>query len=377
MGSPFWTGRVEKLYETTPRISPVGVELDTGGQTAASLWTKQAFVSNEITSPEGDPNRSLGHAQMPGRPIRSAMPKKGGMSKTFYSLRYLRRSRELYGRYLESKSWVRQQYREFLQLRPGMRIVDIGCGTGDFTRYVVRLVPGKCQALGIDSRASSVRAAELETGTAGLSNRISYKQGDAYNLPVADDYADLTCCRSVLMHLQDPLEAVKQMTRITRRGGLVAAEEPSEMISLYDPEDEDFAKLAREIYPAYHEGIRKLEGRDYEIGERLPTIFREAGLGEIRAEVLGNLFMPSDSRTSMRDVKAQIRMELGIHQETKADFRRALEAAGVSSNRITRFLRLQETQFRRLLTSGETLRGNTTFFGSARCLVTGRKKAPP
>lgn len=313
---------------------------------------------------------------MPGRPIPSAMPKKGGMSRTFYSVRYLRRSRELYGRYLESKSWVRQQYREFLQLRRGMRIVDIGCGTGDFTRYVVRLVSGKCQALGIDSRASSLKAAELETGTAGLSNRISYKQGDAYNLPVADDYADLTCCRSVLMHLQDPLQAVQEMTRITRQGGLVAAEEPSQMISLYDPEDEDFAKLARKIYPLYHEGIRKLEGRDYEIGERLPTIFREAGLREISAEVRGNLLMPSDPRTSIRDVKAQIQMELGIHRETKADFSRALEAAGVSSNRIARFLRLQETQFRRLLASREMLRGNTTFFGSGRCLVTGRKRAP-
>ena len=55
MGSSFWTGRVEELYETTPRISPVGVELDTGGQTTASLSTKQAFVSDEIISPEGDP----------------------------------------------------------------------------------------------------------------------------------------------------------------------------------------------------------------------------------------------------------------------------------------------------------------------------------
>jgi ubiquinone/menaquinone biosynthesis C-methylase UbiE len=302
------------------------------------------------------------------------MPKKEGMSRTFYSLRYLRRSRELYGRYLESKPWVKQQYREFLQLRPGMRVVDIGCGTGDFTRYIVRLVQGKCKALGIDSRASSLRAAELETRKAGLSNRISYKQGDAYNLPVTDDYADLTCCRSVLMHLQDPLEAVKEMTRITRRGGLVAAEEPSQTISLYDPEDEEFTKLVREIYPLYHEGIRKLEGRDYEIGERLPTLFREACLREIKAELRGNLLMPSDPRTSIRDVKAQIQMELGIHQETKADFRRALKAARVSSDRITRFLRLQETQFRRLLANGEKLRGNTTFFGSARCLVTGRKK---
>jgi ubiquinone/menaquinone biosynthesis C-methylase UbiE len=220
------------------------------------------------------------------------MPKEEGMSRTFYTLRYLRRSRELYGRYLESRPWVKQQHREFLQLRPAMRIVDIGCGTGDFTRHIVRVAPGKCQALGIDSRFSSLIAAQLETRRAGLSNRISYKQADVYNLPVADDYADLTCCRSVLMHLQDPLQAVKEMIRITRRGGLVAAEEPSQMISLYDPDDEDFAKLVREIYPLYHEGIRKLEGRDYEIGERLPTIFREAGLGEIRAELQETISCP-------------------------------------------------------------------------------------
>jgi ubiquinone/menaquinone biosynthesis C-methylase UbiE len=305
------------------------------------------------------------------------MPKKEGMSRTFYTVRYLRRSREIYRRYLESKPWVRQQFREFLQLRPGIRIVDIGCGTGDFTRYVVRLVPGNCQALGIDSRASSLRAAELETRTAGLSDKISYKQGDAYNLPVADGYSDLTCCRSVLMHLQDPLQAVKEMTRITKRGGLVAAEEPGKMISLYDPDDEDFTKLARKIYPAYHEGIRKLEGKDYEIGERLPTIFREAGLGEIRAEALGNLLLPADSRTSIRDVKAQIQMELGIHRETKADFRRALKTARVSSSKIALFLRLQETQFRGLLGSGKGLRDNTTFFGSVRYLVTGRSRVQP
>ena len=298
------------------------------------------------------------------------------MSRTFYSVRYLQRSRELYARYLTSKSWVRHQYQEFLQLRSGMRIVDVGCGTGDFTRYVVRLVPGRCQALGVDSRARSLRAAELETGRAGLSNRISYKQGDAYDLPVADAYADLTCCRSVLMHLQDPLRATKEMARITRPGGMVAAEEPSGMGSLYDPQDKDFTKLARKIYPAYLDGIRKLEGRDYEIGERLPTIFQQAGLGEIRAEVRGDPFVPSDSRLSIRDVKAQIRLDFGIHQETKADFRRALKAAGVSSERIARYFRLQETQFRRLLASSERLRGNTTFFGSARCLVTGRKMAP-
>src|SRR3989440_10683671 len=122
---------------------------------------------------------------MPSRPIPSDMPKKEGISRPYYSLRYLRRSRELYGRYLASKSWVGQQYREFLQLRRGMRIVDIGCGTGDFTRYIVRLIPGKCQALGIDSRTSSLRAAELETGTAGFAKKNFLQKRRTHNTPVA------------------------------------------------------------------------------------------------------------------------------------------------------------------------------------------------
>ena len=56
----------------------------------------------------------------------------------------------------------------FLGLKPGMKIVDVGCGTGDFTRYLASLIPGKCVILGVDIRAANIRTAEKQTKEEGL-----------------------------------------------------------------------------------------------------------------------------------------------------------------------------------------------------------------
>ncbi len=119
-----------------------------------------------------------------------------------------------------------------------MRIVDVGCGTGDFTRYLVELAGGKCNIIGVDTRAASLRTAAAQTRKAHLPSTITYRKGDAYNIPLPDGYADLTSCRTLLMHLTDPLKAVKEMARVTKKGGTVAAVERGEMNNIFDPEDE-------------------------------------------------------------------------------------------------------------------------------------------
>jgi ubiquinone/menaquinone biosynthesis C-methylase UbiE len=47
------------------------------------------------------------------------------------------------------------------------------------------------------------------------------------------------------MHLPDPLRAVKEMARITKNGGSVIAVEGGRMASFYDPDDEEYSKLAQ------------------------------------------------------------------------------------------------------------------------------------
>src|SRR5437899_13034050 len=77
--------------------------------------------------------------------------RKESISKSAFRVRYLRRSRKLWNRYLNSRPWVNQLYESFLDIRPGQKIVDIGCGPGDFTRYLARLSDGQSRILGVDS----------------------------------------------------------------------------------------------------------------------------------------------------------------------------------------------------------------------------------
>jgi ubiquinone/menaquinone biosynthesis C-methylase UbiE len=293
-------------------------------------------------------------------------------SKRFFKVAYLRRSRKLF-RYVEEKPWVKQFYKDFLELEPGIRIVDLGCGTGEFTRQLARLVSGRCRILGVDSRTVSLKTAVLETRKAKLSAQISYKKGDVSNIPLEDAFADLTCCRSVLMHLRDPLSAVIEMARVTKPGGIVAALEPGLMNSFYDPEDEIFMELDQRMAAESRKGARKLTGKDFAIGERLPGIFQKAGLEQIRVEVLANAWTPCDARLKMNQVKVMVGFWYRLFRDGRVNDRRFLLAAGVPPGKISRYLSLSEKWYRDLLGNAKRLPRRTLVVGSSLFVVVGRK----
>ena len=303
--------------------------------------------------------------------IRSA---KDNASKLAFRVSYLRRSRDIYRRYLESKPWLNQLYAGFFDIKPGQKIVDVGCGPGDFTRQLASLSDRKATILGIDSNEKSIQAAITDTKKAGLSRTVSYKLGDVYKIPLEDSYADLTCCRTLLMHLTDPLKAVKELARITKLGGIVVAVEGGRMSAFYDPDDEKFSKLSRRAYNAWIDGIRKLEGKTFGIGEKLPGIFRKAGLSGIKAEVQANAWLYSDPRRRLGDVKAELRFDYSIFMERKQKDRKYLIAGGMSSSQITSYFKRQEIRTKALLSSDAKLRNDTSFYASTIFLVAGTKK---
>jgi len=296
------------------------------------------------------------------------------VSSLAFRVNYLRRSRELYRRYLESKHWVRQLYSSFFNIRPGQQIVDVGCGTGDFTRYLAEISDRKARVLGIDSNEKSVRAAIADSNKAGLSRVTSYKVGDVYELPLKDGYADLACCRTLLMHLSDPLRAVKEMARIVRNGGSVVAVEGGKMVSFYDPNDEEYSKLAERAHSAWVDGIKKLEGKEFKIGEKLPSIFRLAGLSDIRAEIQADAWLYSDPRRKLSDIRADLRFEQSIFKERRRKDRKYLFAGGLSHKWITSYFNhLAKRTNEKLLAKDDQLRNDSSFYGATFILVSGTK----
>ncbi len=296
------------------------------------------------------------------------------MSKLAFRVSYLRRSREIYRRYLESKPWLNELYTSFLDIKPGQKIVDIGCGPGDFTRQLARLSNQKATILGIDSNEKSIRAATTDTKKARLSQCVSYELGDVYKIPLEDGYADLTCCRTLLMHLTEPLKAVKEMARVTRTGGSVVALEGGKMGAFYDSNDEEYSMLAERAYEAWINGIRKLEGKEFKIGEKLPGIFQKAGLSGIKAEVQADPWLYSDPRRRLSDVKAELRFDYSLFRERRRKDRKYLLAGGMSNNQITSYFNRLEARTKALISDDKRLRNDASVYAATFFLVAGTKQ---
>jgi ubiquinone/menaquinone biosynthesis C-methylase UbiE len=103
-------------------------------------------------------------------------------------------------------------------LRPGLDLLDVGCGPGTITLDLARLVaPGR--VLGIDREGEVLREArELAAGTAN----VELATGDVYALDFADASFDAVHAHQVLQHLTDPVAALAEMRRVCRPGGVVA-----------------------------------------------------------------------------------------------------------------------------------------------------------
>src|SRR5713101_4573707 len=231
-----------------------------------------------------------------------------------------------------------------------------------------------CDRRSVDIRAANIRTAERQTKKEGMASKITFRKGDAYNIPVEDRWADLVCCRTLLMHLTEPLKAVQEMSRVARKGGTVAAFERGRFESIYIPDDERLTKLAIRLGGSYVDGVRKLEGKFFDIGNRLPTIFHKAGLREIMAEVQADTYLTSDPRRTLEDVRDELSFYLATFKETRKLDAKAMQVGGASKRKIDQYNRWFENWMKGMLADNEKLRNDTVFSTAGIVLVAGRKQ---
>jgi len=100
-------------------------------------------------------------------------------------------------------------------IRPGMHVLDIGCGTGAITRGVAEITGPEGSVVGIDNNPEWIAKARAETQ--GISG-ISFEVGNIYDLQLEQQFDIVTSAR-VLQWLNDPYAAIEQMVKRVRSGG--------------------------------------------------------------------------------------------------------------------------------------------------------------
>jgi len=112
--------------------------------------------------------------------------------------------------------------RTLLTLGPGDAVLDVACGTGNFTRGFARSVGPDGLAIGIDVSETMLARAVTDSGAAGLADRAAYVRGDAQELPFVEGVFDGVCCFAALHLFADPSRALNRMTAMLAPGGRLA-----------------------------------------------------------------------------------------------------------------------------------------------------------
>jgi len=108
---------------------------------------------------------------------------------------------------------------------------------------------------------------------------LTFTQGEATRLPLPDDAFDVVTCQTVLMHLSQPLDALREMLRITRPGGLIICVEPSNLwnylpfTSLTRDEPTETMVGQFQFWLRCHRGRIKAGQGDHNVGDLLPGCF--------------------------------------------------------------------------------------------------------
>lgn len=162
-----------------------------------------------------------------------------------------------------------------LDIRSGMSILDAGCGSGAITRRFARKAhPAK--VAGVDFDEIFLEYAKSIAEDEGINN-VTYELGDIDNLAYPDDSFDLTYCRLVLMHVKDPVKTVKELKRLTRKGGVVAiSDQDDDAVILYP-----YLPKMMDLWRRYGQWAKKMN-MDRHIGKKLFSILSQAGLKEIK-----------------------------------------------------------------------------------------------
>ena len=161
-------------------------------------------------------------------------------------------------------------------LKPGMRILDLGCGPGTISIGLAEAVePGELH--GIDMEESQIETARAAAGAGGHDNAI-FRTGDVTSLPYEDNTFDVAHCHALLMHVTDTQAVLAEVKRVLKSGGLVSGREMIGASSFCEPDLDGIG----DAWTTFS-NLLEANGAHPQMGKELTRVFLQAGFSAIHA----------------------------------------------------------------------------------------------
>jgi ubiquinone/menaquinone biosynthesis C-methylase UbiE len=156
-------------------------------------------------------------------------------------------------------------------IQPGMRVLDIGSGSGDVAFLAADLVGPAGQVVGFDQSSDAVRRANARAATTKLPN-VQFVEGSVATPPPDSDF-DAIVGRLVLMYLPDPADGLRSLLPKLRPGGLAVFHEFDTALLGAVPD----TPLVRRVGEWILEALRR-SGTELRMGRKLHATYVTAGL---------------------------------------------------------------------------------------------------
>ena len=199
-------------------------------------------------------------------------------------------------------------------LRPGVRVLDVGCGSGELTGWMAQVV-APAEAVGVDLDLTVLAIARERW--AGQSPAPRFVMADAAEVPEALGRFDVVYARFLLSHQTDPLGTVRSLQRLCRPGGIVAVEDIDILAAFSEPRSDAFDR-AKELYCR----AALARGAAPRIGPRLAGLFVEAGFEAVEWGAVQPSFRDGEGKwlaeITFRTIRAAV-LESGLADEDAYD----------------------------------------------------------
>lgn len=159
-------------------------------------------------------------------------------------------------------------------LRSDMRLLDIGAGPGTITMDLAQRV---AEVTAVEKGEAELNLSRELAVSRDIAN-VRFEAHDIHAMDIADNSYDVTHAHQVLQHVADPVQALREMRRVTRPGGLVAVRDADHLAFAWWPQIPELDEWMALYRPA-----ARANGGEPDAGRRLYSWSRDAGFSEVHA----------------------------------------------------------------------------------------------